>query len=211
MSLSEPALVLSRRAVRWCDGAAAAAIAVFTGLGVAAGVQLSAIAGLHLTMLDAARALEVTAHAVGLIGEVPIVGDDTGRLAGTVEATAAQVRAGAAVVDERLRTLGQLVGVVIAAIPVVPLVLLYAPLRFARLRELRALRQLLSGQPDPALVEYLAHAAVRHLSYGQLREISPCPWLDLTRGCHAPLAVAELNRLGIRPPGWLTAAGVPHG
>jgi hypothetical protein len=135
------------------------------------------------------------------------VGDDAGRVAGSVRATAAEVRAGAVTLDERVRTLGLIAGAVVTAIPVVPLVLVYAPLRLARRRELRALRRMLAGPPDPALVEHLARSAARRLSLRHLHRTSPCPWLDLARGQHAPLAAAELRRLGVRVPPWLASAG----
>lgn len=207
MPLSELALVPSRSTIRWWDAAAVISITVFAALGVAAGVHLTALADLHRTLAQAADTLEVTAGAVASMEEVPFVGDDAGRLAGSVQATAAEIRAGAAALDERVQTLGLIAGAVVTAVPVVPLVLGYAPLRLARRRELRALRRMLAGPPDPALVEHLARSAAHRLPVRQLHRTSPCPWLDLARGQHAPLAAAELRRLGVRVPPWLAPAG----
>lgn len=210
--MSELALTPSRRAIIWCDVAVGATTALFAALGVLAGAQVAALADLHHTLLEAAHALDLTARAVGLVDGVPFIGDDAGLLADSVRETATSVRASATRVHDDLRAVGVLVGVVIAAIPIIPLVLLYAPLRLARHRELRRLRRMLRGPAEPALVEHLARAAVRRVPYQELRRVTANPWLDIAHGRHAHLAAAELRRLGLRSPSWL-APGVaaPHG
>lgn len=206
MPLSELALIPSRSTIRWCDGAAVVAIVVFAALGTAAGANLSALADVHRTLLQAAEALDATSRAVALIESVPFVGDDAGRLAESIGTTAAEVRTSATAVDRRLHALGLTAWIAITAIPLAPVVLLYVPLRLARRRELRSLRRMLAGPPEPALVEHLARTAAHRLPVRQLHRVSPCPWLDLARGHHASLAAAELRRLGVRAPGWLRPA-----
>ncbi|OLT05638.1 hypothetical protein BJF90_00990 [Pseudonocardia sp. CNS-004] len=201
MPFSELALVPSRSTIRWCDAAALVAIAVFAALGTAAGLHLTALADLHRTLGQAAETLDVTAATVAGMADVPFVGDDAGRLAGSIGAAATELRAGAAALDDRLQALGLIAGAAVTAVPVVPLVVLvYAPLRLARSRELRALRRMLAGPPDPALVEHLARSAVHRLPIRLLHRTSRCAWVDLARGHHAPLATAELRRLGVRTP-----------
>jgi hypothetical protein len=211
MPLSELALIPSSRTIRWCDRSAAAAIVLFAVLGTVVGMQLSAFTGLHATMLHAAGALEQTGRTVALLGELPFVGNDAARLADQVRATADGLRADAGIVANRIQVLAVVVGIVIAAIPLLPVVLFYAPLKRARRHELRRVRQLLAGPPDPALVEHLARAATQRLSYQQLCLVSSAPWLDLARGNHAPLASAELHRLGIEAPPWLAPAPTQGG
>lgn len=207
--MSELALIPSRRTMRWCDLAAAAIAAVFAALGVVAGVQVSALAELHQVLLEAGHALELTARAVALVNEVPFIGDEAARLADSVRETATEVRTSATTVREDLSALGLVIGIVIAAIPVAPLVLLYAPLRLARRRELRRLRRMLDGPVEPALVEHLARAAVRRVPFHELHEVSAHPWLDIEQGRHEHLAAAELRRLGIRSPGGIGPVETP--
>lgn len=210
--MSELALIPSRRTVWWCDLAAVVATALFTALGVLAGAHVAALAELHDAMREGAHALELTAQAVALVQQVPFIGDDAGRLAGSVRETATSVRASATTVQEEMQALGLIVALVIAAIPLIPLLLVYAPLRIARGRELRGLRRMLHGPVEPALVEHLARAAVRRVPYRELRRVSPHPWLDVEQGRHGHLAAVELRRLGIRSPAWLTPVPAPpHG
>jgi hypothetical protein len=208
--MSELALIPSRRTVQWCDVAAVVATALFAALGVLAGAHVAALAELHGAMLEAARALDLTARAVALVSDVPFIGDDAGRLADSVRETANSVRASATTVQDELQALGLVVGVVIAAIPVIPLVLLYVPLRLVRRRELGRLRRELHETTEPALVEHLARAAVRRVPYRELRRVSARPWLDIEQGRHAHLAAVELHRLGISSPGWISPPAAPR-
>lgn len=205
--MSELALTPSGRAIIWCDVAVATTTALFAALGVLAGAQVAGLADLHRTLLEAAHALDLTAGAVALVDGVPFIGDDAGRLADSVRETATSVRASATTVQDELRAVGLLVGVVIAAIPIIPLVLLYAPLRLARSRELHRLRGMLHGPAEPALVEHLARAAVRRVPYQELRRVTAHPWHDIEHGRHTHLAAAELRRLGIRSPSWIAPGG----
>ncbi len=74
-----------------------------------------------------------------------------------------------------MRVLAVVVGATIALLALVPVAVLYLPLRMARRRELRGLRRLLSGPVEPMLIEHLARAAVRRMPYGELRRISLPP------------------------------------
>jgi hypothetical protein len=209
--LSQVTLIPSRRAVWWCDVAAAVAALVFAALGAVTGAYVAGLAEIHRALLEGAHALDQAAQGVGLLGQVPFVGDDAGRLAAGIGDTAAEVRTSATTVRADLRALGVLIGIVIVAIPVVPLVLLYAPLRLARRRELRQLRRMLDGPAEPALVEHLARAAAHHIPCPELHQVSAQPWRDIARGHHSHLAAAELRRLGILPPAWIgSAAGPPR-
>jgi predicted PurR-regulated permease PerM len=201
--MSELALLPSRRTVRRWDLAAAVSLAVFAALGLLTARHVGQLAELDAGLLRAADALEVTARAIGLIEQVPVVGDGAGQLAGSVRDTAADVRGSVTAAREDLRALAVVLGAVVVALPVVPLLLVYLPLRLARRRELRGLRRQLRGPADPMLVEHLARAALRRVPFRDLRRVSPQPWLDADRGRCLPLAAAELRRLGVAPPpGW---------
>jgi hypothetical protein len=173
---------------------------VVIGAGLFAGRQIWALAELHRGLLDAADALDLTARAIGLLGQVPLVGSGADQLAGSVAETSAQVRTNATAARANVRSLAVVVGAVIALLPIVPILVVYVPLRVARHREVRGLRRLLSGRPDPVLVEHLARAAMHRVPYGELRRAFGDPWRAVDQGHHLPLAAAELRRLGLQPP-----------
>jgi hypothetical protein len=205
--LSELALVPSRRTVRRWDVAVVLAAVVFAALGVLAGRQIWELAELHRGLVQAGEALDTAAGAIGLVGGVPLIGDDVGALAASVRATADQVRASAETGRADVQVLAVVLAVTIFVLGVVPLLLLYLPLRVARVRELRGLRRKLAGRPDAMLVEHLARAALRRVPLPELRRVTDRPWADVDEGRHMPLAAAELRRLGVRPPREWTARG----
>jgi hypothetical protein len=208
---SELALLPSGRTVRRWDVAIPAYVAVFAILGVVAGTRLWALAELQQGLLEAGQALDEAARAIGLLGQVPVIGDGADQLAGSVRETSLAIRTSAAAAAADIRALAVVVGVAVALVPVVPVLVLYLPLRLARARELRGLRRLLVGAIDPALVEHLARAALRRVPYTELRRISDKPWQEVQQGRHAALAAAELRRLGLRPPpDWLPGASRPQ-
>ncbi|WP_214370278.1 hypothetical protein [Pseudonocardia sp. H11422] len=209
---AELALLPSSRTLRQWDLAAAVTSVVFTILGVVAGLQLWGLAELHRGLLEAADALGLTARAIALLGDVPFVGTGADQLADSVRETSVEIRGSADAARDDLQTLAVVVGIAGIAFPVLPLVLLYLPLRLARRRELRGLRRVLGGPVDPMLVEHLARAALRRVPYPELRRISDRPWADVEQGRHLHLAAAELRRLGVRPPpGWVAPGGRVNG
>ena len=203
--VSELALTPSGRTLRRWDVAAAVYTLAFVVLGAVAGWQIWSLAELHRSLLEAADALSLTARAVGLVGEVPVVGNGADQLAGSIADTAAQLRTNAFTVQTQVHALAVVVGAAIALLPTIPLVALYFPLRVARAREVAGLRRKLAGPVDPLLVEHLAHAALRRVPYAELRRVSTQPWRDVEQGRHEHLAAAELRRLGLRPPDWRPA------
>lgn len=194
---TEFALLPSRRTIRWLDAVSILTGVVFLTLGLVLGSQLWNLAQLHRGLLDAAAALDTTARAINTIGGAPFIGDSARGLAADITAAAQNVRASAVQARDALGAVALGVGAVVALLGLLPVVLLYLPLRLARRRELRGLRRELAAPADPMLVEHLARAAVRRLPYAELRRVSPHPWRDLERGHHGPLAAAELRRLGL--------------
>ena len=73
--ISELALLPSGRTLRRWDVATLGYVALFVVLGVSAGVQLWSLAELNRGLLEASQALDLTARAIALLGEVPLVGN----------------------------------------------------------------------------------------------------------------------------------------
>lgn len=198
--MAELALLPSRRALRRLDALAVVTVVVFAALGVLAWTRIADLARIGAGLADVAASLDLAARAIALLGEVPVVGESADRLSGSVARAASSVAANAAEVGASVTVLAVVVGLAIALLPL-PLVLgVYLPLRLARRREVRGLRRLLAGEPDPMLVEHLAHGAVARVPYGELRRVSRSPWRDLDAGRHRHLAAAELRRLGVPVP-----------
>ena len=99
-----------------------------------------------------------------------------------------------------VNTASVLLGISLAAIPSVPVLLLYLPQRVSLGRERREIRRALARGGDPALEAMLARRALFTLPYHRLRAVSQSPEADFEAGRHAELAAAELWRLGLRAP-----------
>jgi hypothetical protein len=133
------------------------------------------------------------------IGRVPVVGDQLqapfGRLAGTGRTLA---EAGATQ-QEVVHQLALWLGVVVAAVPVVTLLLVWLPRRVTWAREAGAASRL---RMDGADLELFAIRAVANRPLRDLRRVSADPAGALRAGEHHALADLELRALGLRarPP-----------
>ena len=208
--VSELALLPSGRTLRRWILTAAGYIVALLAVGAAGGWQIWSLAELHCSLLEAADGLTLTARAAGLVGEVPVVGAGVGadQLAGGITDTAEEVRRNAVTVRGQVHVLAVVVGVAVVLLLTVPLVAVYLPLRVARAREVAGLKRKLAGWTDPMLVEHVADAALSRVPFAELRHVSGQPWQDVEQGRHRPVAVAELTRLGLRPPaGWAGTGG----
>lgn len=145
-----------------------------------------------------AGAADSAGRALQGISEIPLVGDQPGELGTEVRAAAADVRASAAQTREDVQQLAVLLGVAIFLIPSSPVLGFYLPARLRRRREITSLRRHLDGsRPDPSLESYLAHQALANLTYSEVMEVTSDPAGDVRAGRYGPLALAELDRLGL--------------
>jgi hypothetical protein len=157
-------------------------------------------------LADLSDAASKTGRAVVAVGdavkELPLVGDRLEEPADAVRDAGAEAVASSRSARASARRVGVLLGVSIAAIPSLPVLLLYLPARLSTSRERRELRRAVSGGSDPAVDELLALRAVTHLPFRALRAVSDDPAGDVARGRHGALADAELDWFGvIRPRG----------
>jgi hypothetical protein len=155
-------------------------------------------------LADLSDAASKTGRAVVAVGDavkdLPIIGDRVEEPADAVREAGAEAVASSRSARASARRVGVLLGVSIAAIPSLPVLLLYLPARLATARERRALREAVAAGADPAVDEVLARRAVNHLPYRMLRSVSDDPAGDLARGRHALLADAELRWFGVLRP-----------
>jgi hypothetical protein len=129
------------------------------------------------------------------VGRLPVVGselqDPFGRLSG-VGRTLADA---GATQQEVVHQLALWLGVVVAAVPIVALLLVWLPRRVAWSREASAASRL---RLDGADLELFALRAVANRSLRELHKVTPDPAGDLRAGEFEPLADLELRALGLR-------------
>ncbi len=198
------ALLPDRRVMRRIDVTILLFVAVLGALGLVVGLQLWELARLGDSLLAAAEAIEETSRGVALLSGVPVVGPGATQLSASIAATAVSVRSTGVGTSGAIETLAVVVGLAIGLVPTLAVAAVYLPLRLARTRQIRAVRRLVRGRPDALVVEHLARQAATQLPLGDLRRVSRSPWHDLADGRHHRLAAAELRRLGVAPPDWLS-------
>jgi hypothetical protein len=176
------------------------AVLAWTAAWVAAGIALYrlveklAVPGQRVEQAGSAFAGNV-AEIQRTIGRVPVVGDQLqdpfGRLAGT-----GQTLADAGVTQQEVvHQLALWLGLVVAAVPVVALLLAWLPGRVSWAREAGAASRL---RLDGADLELFAIRAVANRPLRQLRRVSADPAGALRSGEYEALADLELRALGLR-------------
>jgi len=139
--VSELALLPNDRTLRRWNFTATVYMLASLAVDAAVGWHIWSLAELHRSLPEAADALTLTASAVGLVGQVPVVGAGAGagagQLAGSITDTAEEVRRNAVTARRQVHVL-----------------------LVASAREVTGLQQKLAGPVDALLVEHLAHAAL---------------------------------------------------
>ncbi|HJQ73809.1 MAG TPA: hypothetical protein VJ814_02910 [Gaiellaceae bacterium] len=187
---------LSARAMRRLNVALAIWAAFWIGIAAYTAYEVAALRTLSHTVVKAGAATESTGHALEAVGHLPFVGGRISSLAQQAIAAGASARASGASTGTTIDHLAVLLGIAIALIPTVPLLALYVPLLLSWRRDRRAVRTAIAQwDGEPGLEAFLAHRALAHLPYHELRALG----YDGTEGTapDAELAAAELRRLGL--------------
>jgi len=177
-------------------------VAVWLILGLRIHGEVEGLTELSTTISRAGGAVEQTGRALGDLN-IPLVGDRIERTAGEVAAVGRETRISGRTARDSIADLSTLLGLAVALIPSSAILLVYLPVRIARVRERRALRELLARfGDDPALDRLLAHRALQTLSYRELQRTGrERPWMDLAEGRYGDLAAAERRRLSLEHDG----------
>jgi hypothetical protein len=190
---------LSARAMRRLNVALAIWAVFWIGIATYTAYEVAALRALSHTVVKAGAATESTGHALAAVGHLPFVGGQISSLAAQAVAAGASARTSGASTATTIDQLAVLLGVAIALIPTVPLLALYVPLLLSWRRDQRAVRSAIARwDGDPGLEAFLAHRALAHMPFHELRELG----YDGTQGSapDADLAAAELRRLGLDQP-----------
>lgn len=150
---------------------------------------------------DAGERIGSALEGVPLIGE----GAATG-VRGALSAAGAPFIAFGTDLERLLLVISALLGLLLIAAAVVPWLNRYLPWRIAKWRRLNAAVRAIRGSrrsrrepiADSALEELLASRAIHRLEYDELLEFTPDPFGDWLAGRHERLALAELDRVGLR-------------
>jgi hypothetical protein len=178
------------------------AVLAWTAAWVAAGLALYrlveklAVPGARVEQAGTSFAGDV-AEIQQKVGRLPVVGgqlqDPFGRLAG-VGRTLAEA---GVTQQEAVGQLALWLGVVVAAVPVIALLLVWLPRRVTWMREAGAASRLRLGGAD---LELFAIRAVANRPLRELHRVSTDPAGDLRAGEFQALADLELRALGLRAP-----------
>jgi hypothetical protein len=174
-------------------------VVVWIVLGIAAGREVRRLADISDAERQAGVATQRAGDLLESLSGVPLIGDRLRAPAATIREAGQGVIASADAARDRTRRAGTLLGIAIAAVPTLPLLLLYLPPRLAFERDRRRITGALRGG-GPGIDALLATRAVAHLPYGRLLDVSADPLGDLRAGRHEALAGAELARLELRRP-----------
>lgn len=198
-------LLPSARALRLVDLAIVLWVAAWIGLGVAIGIDVRDLTQLSHTISADGAAVEQVGRGLSALAALPLVGHALGHTALEVQRAGANAIAGGHSSAASIRSLSVLLAIAVALVPSVPVLAFYLPVRLARSRETRALRQRLRQQGASAeLKALLAQRAVARLDYGRLDDAIGVDGGETERNGAATerterLAAAELRRLGIDP------------
>ena len=195
---SAPAF-LSARAMRRLNVALVIWAAFWIGIATYTAYEVAALRTLSHTVVKAGTATESTGHALAAIGHLPFVGGRIASLAAQAVAAGASARTSGASTATTIDQLAVLLGIAIGLIPTVPLLALYLPLRLSWRRDRNAVRHAIARwDGEPGLEAFLAHRALAHLPFHELRELG----YDGSKGSApaADLAAAELRHLGLDRP-----------
>ncbi len=147
-----------------------------------------------------AGAVDRAGQALQGLGELPLVGAESGELGTEIRTAAADITESAERTREDVHQLSVLLGVSIFLIPSSPVLGLYVPLRVRHRRDVAALRRRATIDGDDVSFQaYLAQRALTDMTYDELLAVSSDPAGDVAQGRHSALAAAELDRLGFAP------------
>lgn len=141
------------------------------------------------------------------IGGIPLVGEGAASgVRGAFSAAANPIIQFGTDLERLLIIVAALLGLLLAAVALVPWMQRYLPWRVARWRRLnagaRAIRRpgIAAGSPlaDAEVTRILASRALHRLEYDELLEFTADPFGDWVAGRHDRLAQAELDRAGLR-------------
>lgn len=176
-------------------------IALWIALGVVIADELRTLTELTVTVGRVGTAARELGDGLDGLSGLPLIGDRLSDPAHAIEQAGASAEASSRTSGRSVRTASTLLGVAIAAIPSIPVLILYLPARLGFARDRRALRQALRATgDDPRLERWLAARAIDRRPYRVALHDANTPWTGVDELDIATLARAELCRYRLRWP-----------
>ncbi|MDP9244829.1 MAG: hypothetical protein M3O77_07075 [Chloroflexota bacterium] len=183
-------------------------VAIWISISVGLYRFLAQLAGAGRFITDSGNGLDgVGLRLAGALQGVPLVGEGAadGIRTGFSAAADPMIQFGGDL-ERLLIIIAALLGLLLAAVAVVPWLNRYLPWRIAAWRRLnagaRVIRRRRFARSAPIahaeLERILASRALHRLEYDELLEFTPDPFGDWVAGRHERLARAELDRVGLR-------------
>jgi hypothetical protein len=190
------------------DAATLIWVAFWISIGVSLYAFLAQLAGAGRFMSDSGAGLRGLGERLGsALQGIPLVGEGVadGVRTGFADVASPMIRFGGDL-ERLLVFVAALLGLLLAAVAIVPWMNRYLPWRIAAWRRLnagdRAIRRRRFAASAPIgeadLERLLASRALHRLEYDELLEFTPDPFGDWLAGRHERLARAELDRVGLR-------------
>lgn len=188
------------RLIRALDVGVAVWAAIWLVLAVVTFLEVRSLRQLSTTLVRSSDVLADTADVLAAIEDVPLVGSRVTDVQASVRTAAESTRQSGLDSRDNIKDLSILFGVVIFLVPVLPVLILYLPLRLSWRREVEAIEKgLRTSGDDPAFWSFLASRAIQNLGYERLQELGIDPWDAIPEQRREELARAELARLGLDP------------
>lgn len=190
----------SARGFRFVDRLLVVYLAVWLVVGVLIGVDIRRQAELSDQVTRVGTALADIGESLQVVSGLPLVGGNIDRLADRVLEAAGDVQRSGEDSRQSLERMGILVGAAFVAVPIMLVLPLYLPLRFAWRREVAAVETALRSADPASLDRLLAQRALATLPYEEVLALDRAPVGELSAEEARLLADAELARLGLARP-----------
>lgn len=172
-------------------------VVTFVWLGILVHRLVTGLAGPGRSLEQAGTRLGgAAARGGGATDDVPIIGDALSRPFDAIAVAGESLAEAGIAQQEAVATLALLVAVPVAGLPILWLVVRWAPWRIRWVVEASAVSALLVNGAGTAL---LAHRALARQPVDALLRAEPDPWAAFAEGRHARLAALELDALGLLP------------
>lgn len=172
--------------------------AIWLALAVVTFLEVRSLRQLSTTLVRSSDVLADTADVLAGIEDIPVVGSRVKDVEASVRTAAESTRRSGLESRDNIKDLSILLAVVIFLVPVMPVLLLYLPLRLSWRREVDVVAAgLRSSRGDPAFWDFLAYRATQNLGFERLQEMGIDPWEGVPEQRRDELARAELDRLGL--------------
>ncbi len=194
------AMTANEKDLKTWDGILAFWVVFWFAMGVATAAMIWGLSGLAQSAVQSGQALNSAGEALESLSAIPVIGEAPAAVGTQVRETASGIVTNGQQAEARLHVLAILLGVAVAVLPITPVIGFYVPVRVARRRDVQEIRAALKeGGLQEQVTDYLSQRALDNLSFAEVQRATTGTDGSPTERSYR-LAMAELHRLGLRPP-----------